>query len=108
MASLIQQRLTRIGTLASHPAAFGIFALYVVLWFVFDPATLNWNAGATLATWLMTLFIQRAGHRDTQALQGKLDELLRVQEGARSELTKLDQLEPEEIERHRAGERPPD
>jgi low affinity Fe/Cu permease len=49
----------------------------------------------------MTLVIQRAVHRDNQALQAKLDELLRVHGDARNELTKLDQQEPEDIERHR-------
>jgi low affinity Fe/Cu permease len=49
----------------------------------------------------MTLFIQRAEHRDTQAIQAKLDELLRVEDRARNELTKIDEREPEEIERHR-------
>jgi len=52
----------------------------------------------------MTLVIQRAEHRDTQALQGKLDELLRVQPQARNELTRLDEKEPEEIEKWRARE----
>jgi low affinity Fe/Cu permease len=53
----------------------------------------------------MTLFIQRAEHRDTQALHAKLDELLRVEGNARNELTGLDQREPEAIEEHRAHER---
>lgn len=52
---------------------------------------------------MMTLFIQRAEHRDTQAIQAKLDELLRAQEGARAELSGLDEREPEEIEAHRAA-----
>jgi low affinity Fe/Cu permease len=53
----------------------------------------------------MTLFIQRAGHRDTQAIHAKLDELLRVEGRARSELSQLDDEEPEVIEKHRAEER---
>ena len=64
----------------------------------------DWHAVATLATLFMTLVIQRAEHRDTQALQGKLDELLRVQPQARNELTRLDEKEPEEIEKWRARE----
>ena len=60
---------------------------------------------ATVATWLMTLFIQRAEHRDTQAIHAKLDELLRVEGRARSELTQLDDEEPEAIEQHRSEER---
>jgi hypothetical protein len=35
-------------------------------------------AVATLAVWVMTLFIQRSNRRDTLALHAKLDELLRV------------------------------
>jgi low affinity Fe/Cu permease len=49
----------------------------------------------------MTLFIQRAEHRDTQAIHAKLDELLRAEGKARDELTMVDQREPEEIEAHR-------
>ena len=49
----------------------------------------------------MTLFIQRANRRDNLALHAKLDELLRVDDDARSELTQLDDQEPEMIERHR-------
>jgi low affinity Fe/Cu permease len=39
-------------------------------------ATFNWCAIATLAAWFMTLVIQRAEHRDTQAIHAKLDEIL--------------------------------
>ena len=60
---------------------------------------------ATVATWLMTLFIQRAEHRDTQAIHAKLDELLRVEGRARNELAQLDDEEPEVIEQHRSEER---
>jgi low affinity Fe/Cu permease len=49
----------------------------------------------------MTLFIQRSNRRDTLALHAKLDELLRVDTDARSELTRLDEQEPEVIQKHR-------
>ena len=91
---LVRQTLTRIGELAAHPAAFGILLVYASLWFVFDRASLDWHAFATLATWFMTLIIQRAEDRDTQALQAKLDELLRVTRSADSDLAKIDNLEP--------------
>jgi low affinity Fe/Cu permease len=55
----------------------------------------------------MTLFIQRAEHRDTQASHAKLDELLRVEGRARTELTVLDQEEPETIMQRRLNERDP-
>jgi low affinity Fe/Cu permease len=78
--------------------------LYPVPWLTFDRATFDWNAVATLAVFVMTLFIQRANRRDSLALDAKLDELLRVDNDARSELTQLDEQEPEVIERHRDEE----
>jgi low affinity Fe/Cu permease len=53
----------------------------------------------------MTLFIQRAEHRDTQAIHAKRDELLKAEGQARTELAKLDDKEPEAIEEHRVEER---
>jgi low affinity Fe/Cu permease len=69
-------------------------------WGLLSPDSLDWHGIAALATWLMTLFIQRAEHRDTQAIQAKL-ELLHAEHRARNELMKIDEREPEEIERHR-------
>jgi low affinity Fe/Cu permease len=89
----------------AHPAAFIVFAAYLFAWLVLNPQSFDWQSIATVATWLMTLFIQRAEHRDTQAIHAKLDELLRVEGRARSELTKLDGEEPEVIEKHRLDER---
>jgi low affinity Fe/Cu permease len=95
---------THIGQAAGHPAAFLFVIVYAVLWLIFSPATFEWNAVATLAVFVMTLFIQRANRRDNLALHAKLDELLRVDDDARSELTQLDEQEPEVIERHRDEE----
>jgi len=95
---------THIGQAAGHPAAFLVVVAYAALWLFFSPATFEWNAVATLAVFVMTLFIQRANRRDNLALHAKLDELLRVDGDARSELTQLDEQEPEAIERHRDEE----
>jgi low affinity Fe/Cu permease len=104
----IRQLLTRLGELAAHPGAFGILIVYALLWFVFDRDTLDWHAVATLSVWFMTLLIQRAEHRDTQALQAKLDELLHAHSQANNALTKIDEKEPEDIERHRTKARATD
>ena len=90
--------------MTSRPWAFVIVVLYAMGWAVFEPETLDWHAVATLATWVMTLFIQRAEHRDTQATQAKLDELLRATQNARNDLTMIDEAEPEDIEKHRTDE----
>jgi low affinity Fe/Cu permease len=78
-----------------------IFAAYVAVWCSFEAHALDWHGVATLATWLMTLCIQRAEHRDTQALQAKIDALIRAVPGAEHALTHIDKEEPEEIERRR-------
>ena len=93
----LRHHFTQLGTLAAHPTAFFIVCAYGVLWFIFERETFNWHAIATLATWMMTLFIQRSEHRDTQAIHAKLDELLRTDPKAESELTRLDDEEPELI-----------
>lgn len=97
----LQSGLTHLGVMSGHPIAFGIVIVYTISWVIFDRESLNFHGAATLATWLMTLFIQRAEHRDTQAIQAKLDELLRAHRDARDELTHLDEKTAEEIEDHR-------
>jgi low affinity Fe/Cu permease len=97
----LQSGLTHLGVMSGHPVAFGILIVYTIAWVLFDRESLNFHGVATIATWTMTLFIQRAEHRDTQAIQAKLDELLRAHHNARSELTHLDDKTAEEIEQHR-------
>jgi low affinity Fe/Cu permease len=99
----MRQLLTRLGTATAHPAAFVVVTVYGIVWWALGD--IDWHGVATLATWMMTLVIQRAEHRDTQAIHAKLDELLKVEGRARNELTKLDQEEPEDIEQHRRDER---
>jgi low affinity Fe/Cu permease len=94
----VRKWLTFVGVSTSHPLAFLVVGVYVIVWLAFDPGSFNWQSTATVATWIMTLFIQRAEHRDTQAIHAKLDELLRAEGKARDELTMVDQREPEEIE----------
>ena len=72
----VKHLLTQLGVYTSTPVAFLVLIVYAALWYVFKPETFEWHAGATLATWAMTLVIQRAEHRDTQAIHAKLDEVL--------------------------------
>lgn len=99
----VRHLLTHLGVLTARPSAFLVVGAFVVVWLVFDAKSFDLHGVATLATWLMTLFIQRAEHRDTQAMHAKLDELLRANDGARTELKSMDAREPEEIEAHRAN-----
>src|SRR3954449_9160647 len=93
--------LTRLGVYTANPFAFLVLVGYGALWYIFKPETLEWHGVATLATLGMTLVIQRAEHRDTQAIHAKLDEVLHALGDARNEMTKVDEEEPEEIEQRR-------
>ena len=104
MPRFLRQVLTLIGTIAASPWAFTTVAVYAVLWLIFDPGSFKWHGIATLATWCMTLFIQRSEHRDTQAIHAKLDELLKTHPNASNMLTRIDDEEPEEIESYRGRE----
>jgi low affinity Fe/Cu permease len=105
MGKWLKQFLTSAGTWLSRPWAVVAVCIYTVLWLFFDRASFNWYAITSIATLLMTLFIQRSEHRDTQAIQAKLDELLRVHGNGQGRLTTLDDQEPEQIEAFRNSER---
>src|SRR3954447_12841102 len=92
--------LTDFGVLTARPAAFVVFALYGVAWIAFGNG-LEWHSLATLATWGMTLVIQRAEHRDTQAIHAKLDELLKANGEANNKIMSIDDKDAEEVESER-------
>ena len=68
--------LTVLGGVLSHPGAFIAAIAFTIAWVIVQPESLDWHGGVTIATLFMTLFIQRATHRDTQALHAKVDELI--------------------------------
>lgn len=99
--SILNSFLTNAGIWMARPSAFVLLAGYAVMWLIFDRDSFDFHGFAALITLCMTLFIQRSEHRDTQAIQAKLDELLRSQKDANHDLAKLDEREPEQIEAFR-------
>ena len=60
------------------------------------------NTGTTIVTFLMVFLIQNTQNRDAEAVQVKLDELIRVTEGAHNALLNLEELEEDDLDRIRA------
>ena len=59
--------------------------------------------GTTIVTFLMVFLIQCTQNRDSEAVQVKLDELLRATAGAHNALLDLEELEERELDQIRAG-----
>jgi low affinity Fe/Cu permease len=90
---------------AGRPATFALALAVIVVWglsgLVFqwsDTWQLIINTGTTIVTFLMVFLIQNTQNRDTEALQLKLDELIRVNGKARNRLLRLEELTEEEME----------
>ena len=61
------------------------------------------NTGTTIVTFLMVFVIQNTQTRDTQAMQLKLDELIRVNKMARNSLINLEEMSEIDVERMKAA-----
>ena len=108
LIDLVRRALDAAWSSLGHPLAFLIIFGFVASWLIFEPETFDWHGIATIAVWIMTLFIQRAEHRDTQSIQAKLDELLHAHKLASNAMTRIDEEEPEDIARHRKNARKDD
>jgi low affinity Fe/Cu permease len=88
-----------------HPFAFGAAVLVVIVWAILGPIfhfTDTWqlviNTGTTIVTFLMVFLIQNTQNRDSEAMQLKLDELIRAIKGADNSILNIEDLTERELQ----------
>ena len=93
-----------------RPSTFVVAIAVVVVWAASGPVFAwsdTWqlviNTGTTIVTFLMVFIIQNTQNRDTEAIQLKLDELIRVNEVARNSLIGLEERSEGDVAQMRAG-----
>ena len=108
--SRFSQFAKRVARWSGQPLTFGIAMFIVLVWIVTGPMfhySDTWqlviNTGTTIVTFLMVFLIQNTQNRDAEAMQMKLDELIRSIHGAHNALVNLEELDDVELDRIRAN-----
>jgi low affinity Fe/Cu permease len=104
------QRFSRtVVRTSGHPLAFVIAIGLVLIWAVTGPLfrfgntwLLVINTVANIATFLMIFLIRNAQNRESEAVQLKLDELIRATKAAHNALLDIEELSEEELDRIKA------
>ena len=94
----------RLSAWSGRPTTFAIAAALILAWALSGPMfdfSDTWqlvvNTSTTIVTFLMVFLIQNTQNRDTQAMQIKLDEIIRATQGSHNSLLDLEDLDEEAL-----------
>ena len=107
-----RSRFTRFAKWTAHatgrPVTFFLAAVLILVWVTTGPIfqfSDTWqlviNTGTTIVTFLMVFLIQSTQNRDAEAVQVKLDEIIRAIGNAQNELLDLEEMEEEDLDKMR-------
>ncbi len=104
-----QQFARKIVRASGHPMAFGAALGSIVIWALAGPLfhfgntwLLVINTVANIITFLMIFLIRNAQNRESEAVQLKLDELIRATKTARNTLLDIEELSEQELDQIKA------
>ncbi len=109
MENLFESTANAISRAMGRPLTFILCVLLVLVWAASGPLfhfSDTWqlviNTGTTIVTFLMVFLIQNSQNREGQALQAKLDELIRAVNDAQNRFIGLERRTEKEIGEMRA------
>lgn len=98
----------KAAVVTGKPITFVLAVIIIIVWASLGPIfgfSDTWqlviNTSTTIITFLMVFLIQNTQNRDGEAVQIKLDELIRSIKGARNQMMNLEEMDERELDRIR-------